>query len=249
MTARLSLVGTGGREENSYQRAAGSRVPEGTFWSAGIYWVPTRRTSVELRTGRRFFGRTALANISYRLRRVVLTASYLEDLATFQRVVLERQVFILTDPFGNPIIDPTTGNPILIEIGFPALSAEVYLRRRGQVSWSWRRGRSTYALSAYHERREYQTTLEEERLRGGRISWSWRIARRTTWTLMGLLQKRDVRGGTGEDEYRLVDLTIRRTLRPDLRGSLSLRRIVRDGTGGVRGYDQNVVTLGVTATF
>jgi len=224
-------------------------VPEGSFWSAGVRWVPTRRTSVELRAGRRFFGRTALASVRYRLRRVVLTASYLEDLATFQRVVLERQVFVLTDPFGNPIVDPATGNPILIEIAYPALAAEVYLRRRGRVSWSWRRGRSTYGLSAYDERREYQTTLEDERLRGGSLSWSWRIARRTTWNLTGMLQRRDRRGGAGRDDYGLVDLTVWRTLRPDLRGSLSFRRVVRDGSAGVRTYEQNVVTLGVTASF
>ncbi len=247
LTSSLSLVVSGGREDNSYQRAAGTPAPEGGFWSAGLRWTPSRRTALELRRGERFFGGTAAVKASFRTRRAVLDASYAEDLATVQRLILDRQLFVLTDPFGNPVL--AGGVPVVIEISFPALTAEVFLRKRGTLAWSWRRGRSSYGLSLYDERREYQTTAETERVRGGNVSWTWRLARRTTSTLALAAQRRDRRGGAGMDDFRYATWDLSRRIRPDLSGSLSLRRLVRDGSGGLRSYDQNVITLGVTATF
>lgn len=247
LTPRLSLVASGGREDNSYQRIAGTPSPEGGFWSAGVRWTPSRRTSLELRRGERFFGRTWGVKAGFRTRRAVLDASYAEDLATVQRLLLERQLFVLTDPFGNPLL--VGGVPVLIEVSYPALTAEVFLRRRGTLAWRWRRGRSGFGLSLYDERREYQTTAETERVRGGNASWTWRLARRTTSTLAFAAQRRDRRGGAGEDELRYATWSLSRRIRPDLDGSLSLRRVVRDGSAGIRSYDQNVITLGLTATF
>ncbi len=247
VTPRLSLVASGGREDNSYQRLPGTEAPEGTFWNAGLLWTPSRRTSFEARGGERFFGRTWLAKASLRTRRAVLDASYSEDLSTVQRLIEERQLFVLTDPFGNPIL--IGGVPAVIEVSFPALTAEVFLRRRGTLSWSYRTARSVLGLGLYDERREYQTTAESERIRGGRASWDWRLARRTHSVLGYTQQVRDRRGGAGEDRLRTLSWTLSRRMRPDLSGTLTLRRVRRDGDGSVRDYRQNVVTLGVTATF
>jgi len=246
VTPRLSLVASGGREDNNYQRLPGTPVPEGTFWNAGLLWTPSRRASFEARGGERFFGRTWLANASLRARRMVVDARYSEDLATVQRLIEERQLFVLTDPFGNPVL--IGGVPAVIEISYPVLAAEVFLRRRGALSWSYRTGRSVLTLGYYDERREYQATGEKERLRGGRAGWEWRLARRTRSSIAYTQQLRDRRGG-GEDRFRYASWTLSRSMRPDLSGMLALRHVRRDGDSGVRKYRQNVITLGVTATF
>ncbi len=246
VTPRLSLVASGGREDNSYQRLPGTPAPEGGFWSAGLRWTPSRRAAIEVRGGERFFGRTWLGQADLRTRRAVLKARYSEGLATVQRLIEERQLFVLTDPFGNPVL--IGGVPAVIEISYPVLAAEVFLRRRGTLSWSYRTGRSVLSLGYYDERREYQATGEKERLRGGRAGWEWRLARRTRSTVAYTQQLRDRRGG-GEDRFRHASWTLSRRMRPDLSGTLTLRHVRRDGDGAVREYRQNVITLGVTATF
>lgn len=77
---RLTLLGNLGYEKNDYH-AIGDQ-PKGRYWSTGLNWAPSPRTSVNASIGRRFFGHTYSLDAHYRMRTMFWTLNYSEDIST-----------------------------------------------------------------------------------------------------------------------------------------------------------------------
>lgn len=76
----LGVFTTGGREKKDYH--ASSSQPEGQYWSAGANWTPSPRTRVSASYGRRYFGKTYKLDAAYRMRSMLWTLNYDEDITT-----------------------------------------------------------------------------------------------------------------------------------------------------------------------
>lgn len=76
----LGALVTAGREKKDYH--ASSSQPEGRYWSAGASWTPSPRTRLSGSYGHRYFGKTRALDASYRLRSMLWTLTYDEDITT-----------------------------------------------------------------------------------------------------------------------------------------------------------------------
>ncbi len=82
VNSELGAYATAGHEKKDYQ--ASSSQPEGKYWSAGVNWAPAPRTRLAASYGRRYFGKTYKVDASYRMRSVLWTLNYDEDITTMQ---------------------------------------------------------------------------------------------------------------------------------------------------------------------
>ncbi|MES3020522.1 MAG: TIGR03016 family PEP-CTERM system-associated outer membrane protein [Pseudomonadota bacterium] len=79
-TPRLRLSARSGYEDNDYRSIAGPA--QGHFWHAALDWNPSRRSSLSVSTGRRYFGKTYGLDLSHRARRSLWQLSYGEDITS-----------------------------------------------------------------------------------------------------------------------------------------------------------------------
>jgi len=244
----LQLFGSGGYEQNEYQRTAGREAPEGGFWEAGFRWHPTHRTSVLGAVGERFFGETRRAEIQHDTRNTTWNLSYRQELTTLTEFATERRVFLVTDEEGNPLL---TGEqePILVATAVPALTTEVYLSERYEASVTGRTAKSTITLNGFNEDRTFQATDETERVLGASINWMWEFRPRTRSDIGANFIRRTFRETTREDDLWYGHARLIHDIRPNLEASLAYERAQRESDGGGTDYRQNLYSLRVRLRF
>lgn len=111
LTRKFRVFGTVGEEWNDYPSVT---EIDGTSWSAGFGWSPSRRTSIEASMGERFFGRTYSFSGSHRTRLSQWTVRYSEDVSDITQQFLEASSRIFwvcngTTLFETPDINPPAG--------------------------------------------------------------------------------------------------------------------------------------------
>lgn len=247
-TAKLHLFLSGGYERDEFRQRAGAEEPEGTFWNAGFSWAPTPRTSVTASRGERFFGETWNLTASLRTRSTRWSARYNEDVRTVQQLLLDREVFQLTDPFGQPVIGPE-GQPVFVEVVIPRLSDEVFVERRGSLSVAKDTGKSTFTLRLTESEREFQEGTEADQTSAVLASWRWRFATRTYSLLSGRWRRHEVEATQTESDLQDTSVAIVRRIRRNLTGSVELTHTKQETENGTGGYDQNTVTARVNMRF
>ncbi|MEM6484917.1 MAG: TIGR03016 family PEP-CTERM system-associated outer membrane protein [Pseudomonadota bacterium] len=77
LTRDWSLDAKVGEEDNVF--TSQSDDVDGSYWDAGVRWTPNARISVGAGYGERFFGNAPRADVSYRHKRSLITASYLRS--------------------------------------------------------------------------------------------------------------------------------------------------------------------------
>ena len=171
ITPKFSLTATKGYEKNNYLSIG--EKPEGHFWTAGLSWTPTARTSIEASTGHRFFGKTHSLAASHRSRNTVWSLNYSEDITTTSSLFLIPAT-INTATFLNNLFAASIPDPILRQQyvdffissnGLPAslsnptnyFSNRFFLQKRLQASVALNSAKSTLILSAFDTLSEAQT--------------------------------------------------------------------------------------------
>jgi uncharacterized protein (PEP-CTERM system associated) len=84
----LNLTATTGYDKYNYSTTLG-QATQGRSWSTGFIWTPSTRTNVQASVGRRYFGKTAMLNSSYRTPHSQWTLTYNDEITTSrQQLVL-----------------------------------------------------------------------------------------------------------------------------------------------------------------
>ena len=85
LTRKFRVFGTVGQDRNDFISSTGI---DGSSYSVGFGWAPTRRTSVEASVGERFFGNTFSFSGSHRTRKSQWTVRYSEDVSDISQQYL-----------------------------------------------------------------------------------------------------------------------------------------------------------------
>jgi len=240
----LQVFGSGGYEENEFERAGGQDEPDGTFWEAGFRWNPSRRTSLEAAMGERYYGETKRAQLQHSTRHTTWSLSYREELTTLTQLASERQVFVVPTEGEDGELEPT-----LVSLEVPALTTEVYLSERYSGSVTIRSPKSTVNLSAFNDVRTFQTSNETETTTGGNVSWVWEFGARTRSDIGANFLRREYRATDREDDLWFGHARLIRDLRRNLEATLSYERTQREIRGEGVDYRQNVVSLRARLRF
>lgn len=207
LTRKFRVFGTVGRDWNDYLSASDI---DGSSYSVGFGWAPTRRTSVEASVGERYFGSTYSFSGSHRTRLSRWTVRYSEDVSDITQQFLEESgrifwvcngTLLETADLNPPAGQTNCSGPIsagqlalffssygistadLIAVGLLNIATAngVYIIKSFTAGVSWDLGRLGFGLSARDTRRLYQALADaEDHVRGLTGSVSYRMSPQTT---------------------------------------------------------------------
>ncbi len=236
-----------GYDDNSYDATRGGQDQSGFSWEAGGTWRPVEKTELTFGGGERYFGHYWTFDLRHQSRRTVWTAGYSEDVTTSRDILRERQLVTLTDPFGNPIVDPLTQNPLLVPIDQPSPSTGVLLRKRLDGGVAIQGRRTTTTLNVYRDRLEDQSgATRDETLYGGTVGVSHQLSRLTSGNLFGTVQYTNA---DDDETLWFVGVGLRHQLAEDVFGTVDLRHAQNHSDLPDQDYKENRITAGVTVNF
>jgi len=241
VTNQFSVFAAGGDEDNEYVQDPRRARPDDTFWRAGASWQPGTRTSMEAYYGERFFGETYGGSLNHRFRHSQLAMEYSEGLATVSSFEIERLVLPVVDGAGDPLI--VDGEPVFLVLEFPDLQTGVYLRRRFSLGFSGEKRRLTWSLRGFNERREFEATDRQERVRGVGVNFALRVAPRTQLLLNGSVQDSTYQEDDREDRYYVIGTGMLRDIGPSTSGSIEYRHVERESNHPGFDFRENRVSV------
>jgi uncharacterized protein (PEP-CTERM system associated) len=235
LTRKFRVFGTVGQDWNEYLSTTGT---QGSSYSVGLGWSPTRRTSVEVSSGERYFGRTLSFTGSHNTRISRWNIRYSEDVSDITQQLLEQSSRIFWVCGGNLFetqdISPPAGQsncagPIsagelaqvfssfgvssadLIAAGLLNISTTngVYIIKSFNAGVSWDLGRLGFGLSAQDTKRLYQVLDDaQDHVQSVSGSVSYRLSPRTTATSSLSLTRNSLDSGVTSGPPREDDLLI-----------------------------------------
>ncbi|HBA66519.1 MAG TPA: TIGR03016 family PEP-CTERM system-associated outer membrane protein [Methylococcaceae bacterium] len=271
LNRKFSLLAQGGYANNDFRSTTGfSR--NGFYYNFGGQWRPSQRFSVAAGYGNNSYvtvfispfqrlqwtttyrnndvgtntGNVWQTNLRYFTPRSVVNLTYNEDTTTVQQVLLEEQIIPFENEFGEPIND-ADGNPILFNIALPNLIDDVFVRRRGQLSYSYRTGKSILSTNVFTERRTFQESQVKDEVYGIRGTWMWNFMPRTNTFLSSGYQVTDTDFST--DNRFDVAFRVQRSILRQLNGNIEYRYINQSSNSNINTFDENRVTLNLMAFF
>lgn len=242
----FGLVFGAGYEDNEFATSGGDT--SGPSWSLGATWTPSERTALEAGYRERFFDPSFYFNFSHRARRMVFSASYSEDVTTTSQQQLNRQLIPLVDAFGDPIIDPLSGQQVQVPVDFVTLTDEVFVSRQLRGTAAYRGRRNSASVSVFSTISEFQLTGDEEVSFGVSGTASRQLSRHATLNVNGRWQDVDSRSGAGSTLWD-VGTSLSYTLYQDVSGVVDFRHIARDSDVATGSYDENRISVRVNVTF
>lgn len=274
LSSSWNLLVLSGYEDNSVSQTTEER--NGFYWSAGLEWHPSRkltasatggdgdrtatislhpseRTSLDLGYQNRdvglLVGSSWSAGISHQTRHTVWRLQYFEESTATQTLQLTgQQFFVLVDNQGNVILDPTTGQPLILTQNVFSLTDEQFIRKRAQLSVTVTTGRSDVILSAFNETRHYLISQGSEDVVGGAASWNWKFGLRTHSVLGASVQKRNPIGTDADDDLWNVSAALVHAVARNTTTSLSFSHLGRKYIPGLN-YHENRIALQFVTRF
>lgn len=247
LSSAWSLVGRGG-----YDWITDSTLftkPHGAFGLAGVIWRPSNRMHVRAEAGYRYDDFNAEAEVQYQASAaLVLSASFMRDVQTNQRLLLTNLEGLARDEFGR-LIDPVTGlPPDPNAIGFD-FTNQAFKRDSLRVGLHGTLGRTFYSASGSYEHRDAngftgkswggQAMLGRDitpRLQGSILASHYRTEGDPAMAL-------GIRDSKTTSAAAQLDYQVARTVQANLR-YIHMRR---DST--LVHYRENVVVLGLSKVF
>ena len=272
----ISLFGTGGFEKKDYESTRGE--PAGRYWSAGATWSPSPRTRVSGSFGRRYFGKTYTLDASYRMRSMLWTLNYSEDITSTHGQYLSIPPAGLSDflcqLWETRVPDPqkrlqTIKVFLMISqmlgkdgnVNF--FSHRYYLQKAMRLATVYSGTRGALALHLSTTRRLAQTSsvidsvllgpdelaLEDHtRQSAAQIGWNWRMSARGGLSV-GASHNRVQSLSTGrEDRNSMLRVSLSHQLQANIGADISLRHSRHTSNTGGN-YRENGVSAALTVAF
>lgn len=238
--------GTVGYEDNDVQTSR--EDTDGATWDAGVDWTPNPRTSVAVTYGERYLGNVFSGSASHRTRRTRLSLDFSRDVTNRRSSQLLDSFFFLVDSTtGNPIIDPNTGDPILVNIPELEQIDEDFLNTqlRGAVTVTGRR--TTATLTANVAQRDYEVTDQDEDSYGFSLRLSRQLGGGYSGSLGGRYSHTDGASDGDSDSYD-VRMSLSKQLSPRTQASLNLLHREQDESAG-DDYTENRISVSLSSSF
>ncbi|MBW8306520.1 MAG: TIGR03016 family PEP-CTERM system-associated outer membrane protein [Thiobacillus sp.] len=264
LNRKFRVFGSVGQEWNDFLSASET---DGTSWSVGAGWAPTRRTSLEASVGERFFGNTYSATARHRTRATNWHLSYVEDVNDISQFLgttgtmydylclVDGEIQFFDDwPFSFP---PAPTNCVSFNAK-PGLLFDlrngVFVSKTLRAGVSWGKGKLNYSLNAFDTRRDYQLLDSEDRSRGVNGAVNYRYAPKTNVIGSVGLTRNEVPAALSgttdrEDDLLTLSLGINHQFATDLSGALTFRHIQRDSNVADADYEENRLTASVNMRF
>ncbi|MGK0299016.1 MAG: hypothetical protein ACI9XC_002642, partial [Gammaproteobacteria bacterium] len=246
ITQKFSLKARTGYDDNSY--ANRNEDINGFLWRLGSAFRPSRRVSLEVGMGKRYFGTDIFVEMAYRNKRIQSMLSFYREPDTTRSTLLEQQLFPLTDIFGDPIINQQTGEQRRLNVSVPIQSTEVLIRERLEGALIYTLKKHTFNVSVFNENNKYELSRGNEEIFGLALDWLYNI-NRITEVRLGLDFNKNYTLNGRDQQFRVIEYKLTRLIGSGLNATLSYRHVNVKSNIAAQSYDQNVFAIGVSKYF
>lgn len=128
-----------------------------------------------------------------------------------------------------------------------AAGPDVYRERRLEVGYRFEGERLGFEVRPYYERFDYVSGLSQDvEARGASAGVDYRLRPRTTLSLTGTRQSRELFDGTQDDDDSVLRLGLEHEFTRHWRGEVAVQRRERDSSIAGQSYEENLAMLSVT---
>ncbi|MYM35024.1 TIGR03016 family PEP-CTERM system-associated outer membrane protein [Duganella sp. FT94W] len=272
----LGAFATAGYEKQDYHSL--SAQPQGKYGWLGAAWTPSPRTRLSASLGHRYFGKTYSLDASYRLRSMLWTLNYSEDITTTHGEFLSVSPTGLSDflfeLWATRIPDPqlrlktiqvflTISQMMGSQGNVNFFSHRYYLQKQARLSGVYSTPRSALALHLATSGRTGQTTnaidsvllgpdqlqlTDRTRQTSIQAGWNWRMSARGNLTI-GASHSRAKSLTTGrEDRNSAVTVGLTRQLSSRISASADVRHVHHTSNAGSH-YRENGIGASLIVSF
>ncbi len=261
LTRKFRVFGTVGEDRNDYPSSTGT---DGSSYSVGFGWSPTRRTSVEASAGERYFGRTLSLSGNHRTRLSQWTVRYSEDVTDTSKTATNYNDFrgakLNSCPAGtvlppNATLADAINAKCDIDLFFgSSITNGVFISKLLTGGVTWDLGvRTNLSMTFSDLIREFQLFSQgEDRIRSITGAINYRLSPQTSAsTSLSLIRNSidNVATGAREDDILSLNLGLNHRFAETLNGALTFRHTQRDSNAANSDYDENSLTATVNMRF
>jgi uncharacterized protein (PEP-CTERM system associated) len=241
-----AVNGDVGYEDNDVQTSRSDT--SGATWNVGVNWRPNPRNSASFSYGDRYFGETYSGRYAHQSRRTSLSVELSREIDNQRNQQLVDNFFFLVDPSGNPVVDPGTGAPIIVNIPQVQQIDEDFVNERLRAAISVTGRRTTISLSGSVYQREYEVSGREEDGYDVSLSLSRSLGSNLRATLGGRYEK--VESSTqGDSDFYDVRVSLSRSLGRRTNASIELSHRERDAESSIDSYTEDRIGFTLTTSF
>jgi uncharacterized protein (PEP-CTERM system associated) len=241
---RLNL--RGGWEENDVQTDRDDT--DGATWNVGGVWTPNPRTTVSGDYGYRYIGNTFALRASHRSRRTNVSLDASRDISNRRAARLADSFFFLADQTGVPIIDPNTGNPIIVNLPQLQETDEDYVNTQLRAAVSVVGRRTSVTLTGDIANRKYEVSNADEDSYGLSVRVSRQLGGALSASLSGSLDHAEGTVNGSSDTYD-IGFQLSRKLGRRTSAAIDLLHRERDATNDNDSYTENRIGFSITSSF
>ena len=245
--AKLAVRGEAGYENNDILTTRSDT--DGPTWKVGFDWNPNPRTSVNADYGQRYLGTVYSGAIKHQTRRTRLSLDFSRDIANRRTEQLYDQFFFVLDPStGGVLVDPITGDPVLVNIPEQRQVDEDYLVTQIRAGLAVSGRRTTLNVTAVAATREYEVSSSDEDTFGLTATLDRQLGTGLSGFVQGAITTSDVANGADSDTYSM-QVGLRKNLSPRTSASVDLLHRNHDSSTANGDYDENRITFSVSTSF
>lgn len=245
LNPRWAVNGSVGYEENDVLTTR--TETDGETWDLGFDWTPNPRTSLSATYGQRYIGNVYSGRFTHRTKRTVLSLEASREVSNRRDARLVDAFFFLLDGDGNRILDPATGNPLIVNIPQLRETDEDFLstQLRAAVSVNGRRTAVTVAATATN--RQFEVTEGDEDSYALTARVSRQLGGKLRAALTGGIRHADS-ATDGESDTYDTQVSLSKSL--TRRTSATVTYLYRDHDSSAGGsYTENRVGVALTTSF
>jgi uncharacterized protein (PEP-CTERM system associated) len=225
--------------------------PDGPIGSAGIQLEPGPRSSVTLLYQHRFESDFFSGEASYVIGpRTWIDASYSESIETSNSLFADNLEFLTRDEFGNYVDSRTARLFALDDTGF-GLEENAFRLRVFDLGLHLVRGRNTFDLVVYHERRDTDATDEKETAFGGAVNWQRQISPLSRLNFIARYRHAETDDRSQDDTVRLMGAgaSVIHSLSENVDGVFAVNYSRQLADEREDEFSEAVVSIGLTKRF
>lgn len=263
LSRKFRVFGVIGEDTNEYLSVTDT---DGSFYSVGFGWSPSRRTRLEASAGESYFGPTYSLSASHRMRQTRWDVRYSEEVSDISRLTTDfsnlQSAILNSCPAGTPLpANPTVLDAILagcdVSLYFgTSITNGVFISKLLTAGVSWEVGpRTSVSFRLSDLTREFQLLSQgEDRVQTASSAFSYRLSPKTSASgglsfTRNSLDDAAAGGIAREDDILSFNLGLNHRFTEDFSGALIFRHIQRDSNAANSDYEENRVTASVNMRF
>lgn len=223
----------------------------GALWELFFRWTPRPSAFFEVGTGQAYYGNLFRFRADYRHKRWALRSSYDVEVQDATTAILEQEIVPTEDLFGEPILDPITGDNVVdAAITTPALIDDTFLRDRLQLSVAYNKGRNQASWYWWVTRRDYNSSDLDTMDNQTRFTYTRRLSGRLSASaVVGLWDHSEQQDSIFDFWQNGVDFRVNYKLGPQSSLGARIGRQQRDSDLPGGSFSENRASMNFTYRF